>query len=174
MSELIFNKVATPPSTPGAGESSITVNTSGAPQVTDGDTGITSTFKSIFGSNVSTASKQVLESTTNTSGSIYLSMPITITASNAGIYMLQFNYYWGYSAGGRDYIGEIRLNGSPLGEIHRQEPKDAGTDQRYVVSGLRTPNLGVGVHLFEFFYQPQTNGDTARTYQCELSSFRMS
>jgi len=177
MSELIFNKISSPPSGINTGESAITVDsTSGEPQYTDGNTGLTKTFKSIYGSNYHVNENTTPSTNTTTSFQNYLTLSYSmLDDSPSAIYKVNIFFVWGYSVPSRDYRGIFSVNGTQYGEEFRVEPKDGGSDQRNWATGWYTftgAELGVSGTI-EFDFASQSNGDTSRTYTCNLELLRV-
>jgi hypothetical protein len=174
MSDIILNKVNSPPSDIAPGESAISVDqATGEPQVTDGDTGQTTTFKSVFGQGVMSAKNDVPDTTTQNTPVNYLTM-VTPPSLTPGVYLLMTNYYWGYSTGQRDFRAEIAVAGQIVGPTHIQEPKDTGADQMHPASPFRVlNNLGPN-QAITLQYYATNNGDTARMFYAEMVLFKLS
>ena len=165
MSALTLTKRVTPPSAPPTNKVAISVNDSGQPQITD-ENGVTTTFESVFGQNYQYVSRFDDDTHNNTNRESYLdfdteNLPL-------GTYELEVEYIWNYSSASNDFIGEIQINGSQLEDLHQQEPKDTGTNQRHVQFRKFTLVNISGVQTFDFLYGPSNNGNTARVYQAKF------
>lgn len=176
MSDIVLNKIAAPPSGVNTGEASISVSALGDPQYTDGDTGLTKTFKSIFGSNYHANENAVPSTNTTTAFQNYLTLPYSgLDDSPTAIYKVSLFFIWGYSSAARDYRGYMTLNNSQVGEEFRVEPKDGGADQRLWESSWNTftgAEMGTS-GVVGYDYAAQNAGDTARTYEARLEIIRV-
>lgn len=78
---------------------------------------------------------------------------------SGGLYKLTVSYGWNHNALNSDFEARILFDGSQLGELHKQEPKDAagadstGTTQRYYVTRTGVLNIGAGNHTIALEYR---------------------
>lgn len=138
--------------------------------------GVVTDFTSIsqiepYGSFFQYAEKKPMSSTS--SSSLVDHLQFNTPALVAGVYIVSFYYNWGYSSTSRDFHAEIFVDGNDL-MIHRQEPKDTGSDQRNIASGLIPVVLAAGVHEVSLMYGATNNYDTARIYNTNLMIWRAS
>ena len=168
MSALTLVNQAVAPVTPNPNEVSIYVDTNNEPKYINGS-GQVRGFDSLFGQNFASQKKTADETTTSTSFVNYDSF-ITQNLPEAD-YFVMVRYVWGYASGANDIRGQINLNGSPLIEEHRQEPKDGGVDQRFHFSTFTIAKLA-GVNTIDIDYAT-SNGSQARMYESEIILWRI-
>lgn len=175
-----FLKRITEPSAPAVGKASLYIDDSGAvpkPKLKDDD-GTVYGFESIYGSEFNIASKHTSTPETNnqTTPVTYLSLNyLSVTKPAGSQYTIEVNYIWNYSATNNDFVARVLLDGVPLQEDHRQEPKDTSQQQRYI--GARkflisdTQILTSGT--IEFEYATDSNGANARIFECTIELKRV-
>ena len=178
MSDIILNKILMPPSDIAPGEAALSVNHStGEPQVTDGDTGLTKPFTGSFGGNFHLGEREDEQTTSSTSWQTYLTKNINGINRN-NLFRAAINIFWGYSSASRDFQARILINGVQAGEIFRCEPKDGGSDQRKTdgvplyLSSSKFPDLQTD-NIFEIQFRASDSGDTARMYRALLEFWRV-
>lgn len=98
-----------------------------------------------------------------------------------GLYRVAFGYGWSCNSTSRDFESRLLEDGQQLGQLHRQEPKDAsgsfgstGTDQRHV-GGLRAfyRELSEGVHSYELQYRTVSNGVISSIWDALIEFWRI-
>lgn len=101
-------------------------------------------------------------------------LTLTLTSLPAGTYRLNWFYNWTLNGTGDDFEANIVQDGTTNLYEHRQEPKDAGTDQRHPATGF-IPNLSLsGNHTFEIEYRTDDVGITAFISDARLEIWRIS
>jgi hypothetical protein len=89
-------------------------------------------------------------------------------------YRLNIDFLWGHNSASNDARFQMVLDGSPVGEELRIEPKDAGTDQRYQNNIVFfAQNLAQGSHTLELTARPATASRTTRIYQAITEVWRV-
>ena len=80
-----------------------------------------------------------------------------------------------------DFEAEFLEDSSPMGEIHKQEPKDSagtfgttGTSQRHVAHKVFFTTLTAGVHTFELNYRTDNGGDESSIWDAVVEIWRVS
>ena len=114
------------------------------------------------------------QSTSGTGWSTVLDFTFTATG---GLYRIATAYEWRYSSISRDFQARVRLtlNGANSNlAVHRQEPKDTGSDQSYPAAFwlLRRWNVGDTVRL-RLQFRASSSWDTARIRRAVLDTFRV-
>jgi hypothetical protein len=138
------------------------------PQGQQGDPGPIS----VFGSEYNLA-ESLTQSSTNSTGFI-TKLTLNVASLPAGTYRLNWFYNWALNGTGDDFEGNIVQDGSILLYEHKQEPKDAGTDQRHPAGGF-IPNLSLsGNHIFEIEYRTDDGNITAFISDARLELWRVS
>ncbi len=174
---LNFPTRATPPDAPNAGRYKIWVDsTDGKPKITD-ENGVTTTFEAVYGQNFGAALNEADETNNTTTFDEYALLNYDVsTISGFVIYEVNLNIVWGYSVANQDFRGRLLLNGVQFGEEFRQEPKDAGADQRHYTS-LTFPVFGFQLATLTgslaFEYAASTAGNIARMFYCYLTIKRV-
>ena len=112
---------------------------------------------------------------TTTSTSFQTKVAIPSTALPAGTYILTVSYGWNHDNQNNDFEGEIRQNGSRIGELHKQEPKDSagggstGTTQRYYMTRRRELVLTAGNYSFDVRYRTDSNGNESSIWEAMIT-----
>lgn len=141
-----------------------------------GDTGATGATgpqgpASIFGSEYN-YSESLAESST-TSSAFQNKLTLNITSVPSGTYRLNWSYNWSHGATNSDFEGQITQDAAQV-YLHKQEPKDAGTDQCHPASGF-LGNLSLnGSHTFTIEYRTDDTDDVAYIREARLELWRVS
>lgn len=112
---------------------------------------------------------------TTTSLTFQTKVSIPSTALPAGTYILTVSYGWNHDATNSDFEAEIRQNGSRIGELHKQEPKDAGgggstgTTQRYYVTRRQELVLTAGSYSFDVRYRTDDSDDESSIWEAMIT-----
>jgi len=86
----------------------------------------------------------------STSSSGFVQAFTTTTASlPAGDYRINWYYNWRQSNSQDDFLCRLQIDNSTTIHEHRQEPKDASSDQRHVVCGFINTTLTSGTHTID-------------------------
>jgi len=128
-----------------------------------------------FGKDFDASLKTADETTTGSSFTVYSSLTFDVTAeSTPNIYRINANFVWGHNSASNDIRVQLLLDGVQVGEELRQEPKDAGADQRYY-SNILGPglNLTAGSHTIDLQYRPATASRVSRMFQASLEVWRV-
>jgi hypothetical protein len=101
---------------------------------------------------------------------VYVDALTLITASlPAGNYRIGFHYTWNYSDTNSDFIGLVEIPGFALITYPiQQEPKDSGTDQKYVHTGMDVVAWPGGVMTIKIRFSKTANAGIARIYKSFL------
>lgn len=166
MSEIRVLNRNDDPATPPSGKATLYVK-DGEPFVKL-DNGTIVSFQSVFGQNKTVQKKVALE-TTGGSEATYDTLNLSFLPT--GKYRVGIRYVWNHSSGANDFIGDCRLDGNSLWEIHQQEPKDGGTDQRNPFYAFTEVDLS-GNHAITINYE-SSNTNTARIYESEIEVWRV-
>lgn len=168
---------ATPPDPPTIGRVKIWASsTDGKPRITD-ENGVTSSFEPAYGSLYFSSYRDTFDSNNSTTPELYHSLAYTgADIDPLAEYEISAHFVWNHSSASNDIICDLELNGSPIGEEFRVEPKDTGTDQRihapmkYKVTGaeLATTNGNI-----DFYFRASSGGNTSRMYFCLLTILRV-
>lgn len=137
------------------------------PQGPQGPIGPASTFGSEYN-----LSESLTQSSTN-STTFQNKVTLNLTSLPPGTYRLNWGYFWALNGTGDDFEAEIRVDGIEF-MSHRQEPKDAGTDQNHAASGF-IPNLSLnGNHTITLNYRTDDGAVTAFIEDARLEIWRIS
>lgn len=178
MSDIVLTKMPNPPTSVGVGESSISISSlTGDAQITDGDSGITKTFKSVYGSNLVTLNEFYTGTSSSSSFSTYSGTTYSAGLGVSGQkYKISFCLLQRYSSLGRNFICRVAIDGSTLEQEISFENKDSGSDIRvpiyyfYIIDGSQLNNAG---GFLDVDYRCQQDGDTATIYSCSLEFIRI-
>jgi len=132
----------------------------------------------IFGSEFQRVVDLPLNVTTSTTFQLVAELNTTVLPS--GEYRLGINYGWNHNSASNDFESEIRLNNVDLGEIHKQEPKDAtgtfgssGSSQRHYVSRVFYVTLS-GSNNISLFFRSDTGGTASGIWDTSIELWRVS
>lgn len=96
-----------------------------------------------------------------------VALALTSEPLSAGTYRIMCHYKWAYNSTGSDFYASLLIDGTKIGESHRQEPKDSasggfgGTDQRHTASFLVYQDFATGdTPLIQLWFRG-TGGSTA-------------
>lgn len=85
---------------------------------------------------------------TTTSTTFQNKLTVNLPALAAGTYEVEISYGWNHDAANNDFEARFTFNGSQVGELHKQEPKDpqgsdpTGTTQRHYVTRKIIATIG--------------------------------
>ena len=127
---------------------------------------------SSFGNNYKFALLDNPISTTSTSWKNVIKFETDVLVD--GFYNIAFTYTWRYSAGNRDFQARVLIDDSLEVILHREEPKDSGSDQRFLRSGNLPIHLGDGIHTLQIQYRTSSTSDTANIYYANMQIWRTS
>lgn len=151
----------------------------GGVTATDGGSGVATVTIPVFGTEFQKSESLTVSTTTSTT----FQNKITLTTPSipAGEYRVGFHYSWNHNATDTDFEAQFLEDASPMGEIHKQEPKDSGgtfgttgTSQRHVASKVFYPTLTLGVHTFELDYRTDSAGDESSIWDAVIEIWRVS
>lgn len=130
MSKLRLNETASAPTVTQANKVDITVGPNKALRLTDIN-GTAVYQPSVYGNSTSFGSKSTTESNNTTAYKNYITVPYEIESIDPlAIYEISVSFVWRHSSASTDYMGRLLVNGAVFGQPFKEEPKDAGTDQR--------------------------------------------
>jgi len=99
---------------------------------------------------------------THTSTAFQTYHTFNVSAPSAGDYTLIVYYMWSADTTVNDFLGRVQVNGSTVGEIHTQEPKDsagsgggAGTNQRHPCTRILEVPLNAGANTINLQFARQ-------------------
>lgn len=117
--------------------------------------------------------KTTQQNSTSTAFTEYDSISVNNTQSVTVKHELLINYFWGYASGSQDIRVRVLVNGVQLGDEHRQEPKDPGTDQRYPATIFDEIELPPGNNTISLEFASSQGGTQARMYSSKIRSMRV-
>ena len=124
----------------------------------------------VFGSEYQTNEDSTEDSTTS---STYVNkVTITTTSLPAGDYRIGWYYNWRRSNTNKDFETRVRIDNTTDIGNHRQEAKDAGSDQIYVSSGHKRVTFTAGIHTIDIDYR-SANGGTSFISNARLELWRV-
>ena len=86
-------------------------------------------------------------------------------------------YQWYFTNISDDFVGRVVLDLGEAGEnqiiTHRQEPKDAGTDQRYTLNFFRDKVLTEGKHSLTLQWRSGDGSSTAGIRNARLEIYEV-
>ena len=142
-----------------------------------GQTNVTIT-NPIFGTEYQTGESPGV--TTTTSTAFLNKFNYTTTSLPAGKYRVGLRYQWNHNNAGNDFEGRFREDGSDVGEIHKQEPKDSaggfsttGTSQRYNYNRVYLRTLTAGTHYYEFDFRTDASGTASSVWEVTIEIWRV-
>ncbi len=99
---------------------------------------------------------------------------LELTTANlpAGAYRLEWSYVWSRSSATNDFFGRIRQGASTVLTTHRQEAKEAGTDNLVHASSALYLSLS-GVQSFFIDYWGESAGATSYIQEAQLTIWRV-
>lgn len=142
----------------------------GTPKYKD-ENGSIFSFSNPFGSEFQYFENTADETNNSSTWDTYLSC--VTTDLPLGDYFYIIEYYWNHSSGSTDFGGRLQLNDVTNGDIHRQEPKDGGGEQRFVNHFFRRFTGLSGVNTINFQYNAANNSNTSRIYEARAILFRI-
>lgn len=131
----------------------------------------------IFGTEFQYAESLPVSTTTSTS----FQNKLTLTTTNLpfGTYRLEWSFGWNHNSSEADFEARLQDNNFNVGEIHKQEPKDAagsfgstGTSQRYYATRVRYLVLS-GVHTFDLDYRTDNSERASSIWEASISLWRV-
>ena len=135
----------------------------------------------IFGAHYETSNKIVVASTTGTTFVEYMSHTTGILT--AGTYRIGVTYTWNFDQQGEDFIARVQVDNmgsDPVGLgnathliYHRQEPKDAGSNQRYLATSFQDIVLSPTTHTIDIDFRSSQIARTARIFNARIEIFRV-
>lgn len=131
----------------------------------------------VFGNEYQFSQSLTISTTTSTT----FQNKITLLTSNLplGDYKLNVSYGWNHDSVNKDFESRITLNGSQLGEFHKQEPKDAagndptGTNQRQFVSRTQILPSIQGEQTINLEYRSDTAGAESSIWEALIEIYRV-
>jgi hypothetical protein len=133
----------------------------------------------IFGSDLHTAESVAVSTTTSTSFQNKVSM-VTGTLAG-GTYRLEVSYGWSADRTNSNFLARVQQDGSDLGQMHEEEPKDAGgsfgstgTDQKHYATRVYHLSLSAQSYTFTLDYGHQQAGSEASMWDAYMTLWRMS
>lgn len=125
----------------------------------------------VFGDNFIVSSSDAVSTSSSTS----FSTKVTLNAGAlpAGTYRVGWQYDWGYSNGGANFLARVMLDGATAIMTHVQEPQDTAIGQRQITSGFGYVTLTAGTHTVTLDYAASSTLDTARIGQARLEFWRV-
>ena len=115
---------------------------------------------------------------TTTSTTFQNKVTLNLGVIPAGDYKVKVSYGWNHDSGTNDFEGRILNNGAQLGELHKQEPKDAaggdptGTTQRYYCHREIFVTLAAGARTFDLEYRTDSAGVESSIWEASIEVFR--
>lgn len=169
MSSITLDERTTAPNAPANGKQTIFADVNNGPSVRKSN-GDIETFKSIFGTQASSAKETADLINTATTFQNYLNFnPTNLPPGN---YLVLMRVVWGYSSGTNDIRVQFQLDNSDFVSELRQEPKDGGADQRMHDTIFSLVSLN-GNHNFDINWAASSGGNQARMYEAEIILFRV-
>ncbi len=90
-----------------------------------------------------------------------------------GLYRVGYQYFWGYSSASADIIIQCNFNNVEV-SYQRQEPKDAGTNQRYPTTIFDYVEVTTeGDYVMDIKVACQASNQTARMYRSVMEIWRV-
>ena len=87
----------------------------------------------------------------------------------AGDYFVEVSYVWRFDHTSHDFRGRITIDNVLQGQEHRQEPKDAGSDQRHLAFRRYKVTLTAGSHDIDLDYCTSDDDGTAYIYDASIT-----
>jgi len=162
MSELTFNKLASPPSPPAVDKVTMYANASGDTKKID-ENGIITGFDKIYGSNYSKAYSDQTITNTSITPLLYTSMTMFAVPAGAMVKLEAFAV-WNMSVTNKLFNSVLYVNGVPVGSLS-EKTNDTGNDVRNPRSGFFFfPNPTTQDLIIEMKFYPESAGTTATMY----------
>lgn len=106
---------------------------------------------------------------------------LNTNASANGVYRIDVSYGWNYNSTTNDIEVRVLENGTQIGELHKQEPKDAagsfgltGTNQRHYTSRTFYRSLTAGAYTYTIEFRSASLGTNASIWDLTLGFWRVS
>ncbi len=171
MSELVFNKLASPPSTPPVGKVIVFVNVDGNAQLKD-ENGDTRGFDKIYGSNYKQDYNDQTITNTSAIPLLYSSMTMVDVPAGAMVKIEAFAV-WNMSVTNKLFNSILYVNGVEIGRMS-EKTNDTGNDVRNPRSGFFFfPNPVTQNLLVELKFAPVSSGPTATMYYGAIEGKRV-
>jgi len=133
----------------------------------------------VFGSDLHAAQSTFVSTTTSIGWQNKITL-VTATLTG-GTYRLEVSYGWNHDEVTSDFGACVRQDGSPVGEIHQQEPKDAGgkfgftgTSQRHVATRIFHLDLSAQSYTFTLDYASEVAWAESSIWDAYMTLWRMS
>lgn len=134
--------------------------------------GIPSGGGSVFGSEAQNLEQTSALSTTSTNFLQY--MRLTTTSVPAGTYRIEWMYLWSYTSTALNFVSRVQVDDTITVLDHAQEPQDAATSQRNVVTGFAYVTFGAsGTHDIDIDFR-SSGAATATIHLGRLAIWRVS
>jgi hypothetical protein len=124
----------------------------------------------IFGTEFQRA-EDLSSSSTNSTTPVQKLELVTSNLPN-GLYRLEWGYVWARSSATNDFFGRIRQGASTVLTTHRQEAKEAGTDNSVHAHSTIYLNTA-GVQSFYIDYWGESGGATSYIQEARLTLWRV-
>lgn len=132
-----------------------------------------------FGTDLNMVESTATSTTTSTSWQTKLTLNTSSLAG--GTYLLEINYGWSADTTQYDFEGRVRQGATVLGQIHKQEAKDAagsngstGTDQRYLAHRRYVLPLTAGSYTYTLQWRTSVSGNEASVWDAYMTLWRLS
>ena len=103
--------------------------------------------------------------------------PVSLPAGN---YLIEWSYGWNHDSQASDFEGRLLQNGVPLGELHKQEPKDSaggdptGTTQRFYNCRRRIETLPAASYTWILQYRTDNSSNESSIWEALVTVTRLS
>lgn len=133
----------------------------------------------VFGTQFNYAESLAISTTTSTT--FQNKVTLNLVGLPAGLYRVGVQYGWNHDSIANDFEARFQLDAVNVGQIHKQEPKDAagndpdgtGTTQRYLAHRLHYLNLN-GNHTLTLDYRTDTNNVESSIWDATIEVWRIS
>lgn len=134
----------------------------------------------VFGKNHAFAQSLPISTTTSTTFQNKVTLA-SYSVVAAATYRLTVSYGWNHDSGTNDFEARLMQNGAQVGELHKQEPKDAaggdptGTTQRYYASRTIYISLPLATTLtWDLEYRTDSGGAESSIWEATIEVWRVS
>ena len=143
----------------------------GVTATADGNKVTVTIASSSFVSQYAVTQSQTGEIFTTTLTSSQRVANLSVTASLSGTYKVTYTYGWNHNSTTTDFEAQFQEDGTDMGEIHKQEPKDSfgsfagtGTNQRHYIERQFLRVIGSGSHDYSLDISTSTAGDASSVW----------
>lgn len=133
---------------------------------------------SVFGTEFNKSESVGVSTTTSTNFQSKIS--ITTPTLPAGMYRIGVSYGWNHDSASNDFEARVMEDGSRIGQLHKQEPKDSAgnfsttaSNQRHYLTRTYYRDLSAGTHDYDIEFRTSNNGTESSMWDVVIEMWRV-